>query len=60
MERFFKKSTTSMMPKLVDLEKLIRDPSKRKRLTDFNVNQHEEIRRNYLALGGISTLSLQV
>src|SRR5205809_6503121 len=51
MERFFAKSTTGNMPEIVDLNKLPRDPSKRKRITDYNHNQLEEIRRKYLTLG---------
>ena len=51
MKRYFAKSTTGSMPEIVDLDKLTRDPSKRKRLTDYNINQHEEIRRKYLTWG---------
>ncbi|KAI5008853.1 hypothetical protein ZWY2020_009901 [Hordeum vulgare] len=53
MERFYKKSTSSSskMPELVDLDKLPRDPFKRKRIVDYNPNQHEDIRRKYLMWG---------
>ena len=51
MERYFAKSTTGSMPEIVDLDKLTRDPSKRKRLADYNINQHEETRRKYLTWG---------
>uniref|UniRef100_N1QRW3 RING-type E3 ubiquitin transferase n=1 Tax=Aegilops tauschii TaxID=37682 RepID=N1QRW3_AEGTA len=46
MERFFAISITGSMPEIVDPDKLTRDSSKRKRLADFNINQHEEIRKN--------------
>ncbi|XP_024310349.1 zinc finger MYM-type protein 1 [Brachypodium distachyon] len=39
------------MPQIVDLDKLTRDPIKRKRITDYHPNQHEEIRRKYLTWG---------
>ena len=51
MERFFAKSTTGSMPEIVDLDKLTRDPSKRKSIIDYNPNQHEDIRRKYLMWG---------
>ena len=38
-------SSSSTLPQLIDLEKLPRDPSKRKRMVDYYPNQHEEIRR---------------
>jgi hypothetical protein len=40
MERFYPKSSSNM-PEMIDLDKLPRDPSKRKRITDFNPNQQE-------------------
>jgi hypothetical protein len=50
MERFYPKSSSNM-PQIIDLDKLPRDPSKRKRITDFHPNQQEEIRRKYLTSG---------
>jgi hypothetical protein len=51
MERFYPKSTSGNMPEMIDLSKLPRDPSKRKRIIDFHPNQHEDIRRKYLTWG---------
>jgi hypothetical protein len=37
---FFPKSTSGNMTEIIDLNQLPRDPSKRKRVNDFNPNQH--------------------
>jgi hypothetical protein len=50
MERFYPKSSSNM-PQIIDLDKLPRDPSKRKRITDFHPNQQEEITIKYLTWG---------
>lgn len=49
MDRFLKRN--SGVPELIDLNKLPRDPSKRKRMSDYHPNQQEEIRRKYLCWG---------
>ena len=41
----------SAVPELVDLNKLPRDPAKRKRMADYHPNQRDEIRRKYLIWG---------
>ncbi|KAM3299486.1 hypothetical protein ACQJBY_040799 [Aegilops geniculata] len=41
----------SVVPELVDLNKLPRDPAKRKRMADYHPNQRDEIRRKYLIWG---------
>ncbi|KAI4979709.1 hypothetical protein ZWY2020_016462 [Hordeum vulgare] len=41
----------SAVPELVDLNKLPRDPAKRKRMEDYHPNQRDEIRRKYLIWG---------
>ncbi|XP_037478059.1 uncharacterized protein LOC119355371 [Triticum dicoccoides] len=41
----------SAVPALIDLNKLPRDPSKRKRMADYHPNQRDEIRRKYLIWG---------
>jgi hypothetical protein len=41
----------SSVPELVDLDKLPRDPSKRKRMADYHPNQRDQIRRKYLTWG---------
>jgi hypothetical protein len=41
----------SSVPQMVDLNKLSRDPAKRKRMADYHPNQRDEIRRKYLTWG---------
>lgn len=41
----------SSVPELIDLDKLPRDPAKRKRMSDYHPNQRDEIRRKYLLWG---------
>uniref|UniRef100_A0ACD5UQE5 Uncharacterized protein n=1 Tax=Avena sativa TaxID=4498 RepID=A0ACD5UQE5_AVESA len=41
----------SAVPELIDLDKLPRDPSKRKRMADYHPNQRDQIRRKYLTWG---------
>ena len=36
------------VPELIDLDKLPRDPAKRKRMADYHPNQCDQIRRKYL------------
>ena len=49
MDRLFAKSATGSVPEIVDLNKLTRDPPKRRILTDFNIN-HLNGRGNVLKL----------
>jgi hypothetical protein len=43
--------SNSSVPELIDLDKLPRDPAKRKRMSDYHPNQRDEIRRKYLLWG---------
>ncbi|KAI5021192.1 hypothetical protein ZWY2020_055037 [Hordeum vulgare] len=41
----------SAVPELIDLDKLPRDPAKRKRMADYHPNQCDQIRRKYWTWG---------
>jgi hypothetical protein len=43
--------SNSSVRELIDLDKLPRDPAKRKRMFDYHPNQRDEIRRKYLLWG---------
>lgn len=48
MQIFYKNLITSKMRELVDLDKLPKDQSIRKRIVDYKPNQHDDIQRKYL------------